>query len=226
MNGFVLIAATLVLSGCAASHQEHSVKKEPSSSVVSNSTDITQSDRVFEGGIQGGVLGSLVGAVLDKERDDRIHASEVRYHRPKCQHGARYFDKATRTPHVDERIIYMEEGIEYCPDNAAAHNDLGLALVIWGDLPAARDHFDYALKLEPDYEPARLNLARIELVPDDEVEGAEKEGVKPQEKLWGGKPASWHRERILKNHQNSQENIERRNRWIERQNKISEQNAQ
>ena len=48
----------------------------------------------------------------------------------------------------------MRKGIRFCPNNAAAHNDLGVALELYGDHVAARIEFNRAIRLDSGYRPA------------------------------------------------------------------------
>jgi tetratricopeptide (TPR) repeat protein len=53
------------------------------------------------------------------------------------------------------------------PDFAEAHTNLGSALITQpGRLPEAIEHFEAALRANPDYAPARNNLARARQLRD------------------------------------------------------------
>lgn len=220
MKRYAIIAAISLLAGCASGEKQHA--SGHGSSIQPGPIDISKSDRVYEDGIHGGVLGSLVGAVLDKEHHDRIRASEPRYHQRRCDGGDHYFSKAAHAPYVDERVELMEQGIDYCPDNPAAHNDLGLALLLWGDLPAARNHLYRALELDSNYQPARLNLA---YVPNGYggVEMADDQGAKSGS---GGKVRYLPRQRFLEHQRDRLHHIERKERRREHIEKMIERNAQ
>ena len=45
------------------------------------------------------------------------------------------------------------------PDDPAAHNNLGAALILRGDVASAIDQFEEALRIAPGHERARRNLA-------------------------------------------------------------------
>lgn len=224
MKKYIVVTAVLILSVFApTAYQEYSATQ---TIAVAGST-VMASDRIIEedDAIIGTVLGGLVGGFLDADRDDRIHASDARYHRA-CNQGDAYFSKARQTSDLDERIAFMQEGIRHCPDNPAAHNDLGLGLMIWGDLTAARTHFAQALRIDPDYSPARINLSRIT------YPGATDQKTKQQaaqaSHAGGGKPAAGlpaHRGSWERHFQNSKEALERRNRWSQRQEKLIKQNG-
>ncbi|OIO74911.1 MAG: hypothetical protein AUJ57_01300 [Zetaproteobacteria bacterium CG1_02_53_45] len=226
MKRFIFIAATLFLASCATAHQEQSAGHErpAKKGAVTNTANShgDTSDHIVRGQIFGGVLGALAGAVLDKERDDRINPSEERFHRSSCSNGDEYFGRARYENDLDVRITLMEEGIDYCPDNPAAHNDLGLALMLWGDMDAARMHFNDALRLDPDYNPARINLSRMgydgALEQRDEQAGDEQGGS-------GSGAARPSQQRLIEHERSRKEHIERREKWDYHQNKLREKNS-
>ncbi len=158
MNRYIFIAATILLSSCATAHQERSATQGAVIGGAAGAIIGAQSDQIVEGAIIGGVLGGLAGAILAQDRDDRIYASEQRYHRRSCSRGDIYFDRARHSRDLGMRVSLMRQGIRYCPNNPAAHNDLGVALMLWGDSGAARIHFGHALRLEPRYYPAQRNM--------------------------------------------------------------------
>jgi putative PEP-CTERM system TPR-repeat lipoprotein len=53
------------------------------------------------------------------------------------------------------------------PENPVMHNLKGAALLGSGDRPAARNSFENALGLQPDFLPAHINLAQIDLLEGD-----------------------------------------------------------
>ncbi|MDR4472561.1 MAG: tetratricopeptide repeat protein [Nitrospira sp.] len=62
----------------------------------------------------------------------------------------------------EERIVSTTEKITQPTDTdaeAMRHNDLGVAFVFKGDLGQAIDEFTHALRLQPNYFAAHLNLA-------------------------------------------------------------------
>jgi len=120
-----------------------------------------QSDNVEQGAVIGGALGALAGAVIAENREKDVHASEPRYHRKSCRGGVRYFNRARRARNLDRKIELLQKGLRYCPNNPAAHNDLGVALELSGDYAAASVHFRRALRIDPDYVPAQRNLKRM-----------------------------------------------------------------
>jgi Flp pilus assembly protein TadD len=227
MKKYVFGVVILTLSACTTTtHQKHAAMQETvvdtKAVVADRAVQTNQTDRIIrEDVIIGGVLGGLVGAFLDADRGDRIHASEARYHRV-CSQGNAYFSKATQTSDLEERITFMQEGIRYCPDNPAAHNDLGLGLMLWGDLPAARAQFTQALRLDSGYNPAWINLSRIQY----KAKSGQKAGQGSNR--GGGRQGAGlapYRGNWERHYQNSAEALERRKRWSDRQKKLIKQNG-
>lgn len=159
------LAAIGMISGCATAHQERAATSGAIIGATAGAVIGAQSNRVAEGAVIGGVIGGLAGAVLAEGAEDRVVPSEPRYHRRSCARGQSYFDRAARARNLDSKIALMREGLRLCPQNPAAHNDLGVALMLRGergDYREAAAHFRHALRIDPDYVPARRNLARLE----------------------------------------------------------------
>ncbi|HEO72130.1 MAG TPA: serine protease [Candidatus Hydrogenedentes bacterium] len=60
---------------------------------------------------------------------------------------------------LDEAAKSFEQALEYAPDDASSHNDLGEACRRLGHFERAERHFRQALELRPGYIAARYNLA-------------------------------------------------------------------
>ncbi|WP_018294193.1 glycine zipper family protein [Mariprofundus ferrooxydans] len=161
MKRYLSIVAIGLLAGCSTAYQQRTATQGAVVGAATGAVIGAQSDQVVEGAVIGGVLGGLVGAMLADNRDDRIHESAPRYHRSNCGRGDIYFSRARHARELNRRIILMRQGIAYCPNNPAAHNDLGVALMLWGDSNGARMHFRQALRFDPQYYPARHNLERM-----------------------------------------------------------------
>ncbi|RMG91905.1 MAG: tetratricopeptide repeat protein [Zetaproteobacteria bacterium] len=156
----ILFAIPLLITACATPHQERTTTTGAIIGATAGAVIGSQSDRTAEGAIIGGVLGGLTGAIIGQ--DDQIHAGQARYHRTRCPGGERFFRMAQRERNMHEKIELMQKGLRYCPNNPAAHNDLGVAYMRVGNRKAAISHFRRALQLEPAYEPARRNLLRLQ----------------------------------------------------------------
>ncbi|WP_238701131.1 YMGG-like glycine zipper-containing protein [Mariprofundus erugo] len=161
MKRYLSILTISLLAGCATPYQEQTATQGAVIGAAAGAVIGAQSDQVVEGAIIGGVLGGLAGAILADDRDDRIQASAPRYHRSACGRGDIYFERARNERALERRINLMRQGIAYCPNNPAAHNDLGVALMLWGDRDRARMHFEQALRYDPHYDPARHNIERM-----------------------------------------------------------------
>jgi tetratricopeptide (TPR) repeat protein len=59
----------------------------------------------------------------------------------------------------DAAVALYQKEVGVRPGDAAAHNNLGAALLLRGDVGLAIDHFEEALRLDPGHEKARRNLA-------------------------------------------------------------------
>ncbi len=160
MTRMILLALPLLMTACATPHQERTTTAGAIIGATAGAVIGSQSDRTAEGAIIGGVLGGLTGAIIGQ--DDRIHPGQARYHRSRCPGGDRFFRMARREHNMHEKIELMQQGLRYCPNNPAAHNDLGLAYMRIGNRTAAIQHFRRALQIDPSYEPARRNLLRLQ----------------------------------------------------------------
>jgi len=161
MKQIISIAMILLLSACATSYQQRTTAQGAAIGATAGAVIGHQSGNAAEGAVIGGALGALAGAVIAEQREKGIRTSAPRYHRRACRDGVQYFDRASRAQNLDRKIKLLKKGLRYCPNNPAAHNDLGVALVLRGNERAARGHFNHALRLDPDYYPARRNLDRL-----------------------------------------------------------------
>ncbi len=161
MKQIISISVILLLSACATPYQQRTVTQGAVIGAGAGAVIGHQSGNAAEGAMIGGALGALAGAVLAEQREKGVRTSSPRYHRRACRKGVQYFDRAYRTQNLDRKIKLLKKGLRYCPNNPAAHNDLGVALVLRGNERAARGHFNHALRLDPDYYPARRNLDRL-----------------------------------------------------------------
>jgi len=161
MKQILSISMVLLLSACATPYQQRTTAQGAVIGATAGAVIGHQSGNAAEGAMIGGALGALAGAVLAEQRKKGAYASAPRYHRRACSRGAQYFDRAYRAQNLDRKIHLLRKGLRYCPNNPAAHNDLGVALVLRGDEREARNHFNHALRLDPDYQPARRNLDRL-----------------------------------------------------------------
>ncbi len=68
------------------------------------------------------------------------------------------YQSATRGS-MEQAVAYWREALRYRPEDAALHNDLGAVLARLGRVQEAIPEFETALKIDPNFEPARRNLA-------------------------------------------------------------------
>jgi len=156
------LLAVLLLAGCATERQQRAATTGAVVGATAGAVIGAQSDRTVEGAVIGGIIGGLAGAVLADDGSDNVYESEPRYHRKSCGRGEPYFRDARREKNPHRRAELLREGLHYCPNNPAAHNDLGVALVIIGRDAEARQHFNHALRLDPNYLPARRNIEHMD----------------------------------------------------------------
>jgi len=159
MKYTALIPLILLLSSCATPHQERTTTTGALIGATAGAVIGSQSDHTAEGAVIGGVIGGLAGAIIGD--DQRTHAAAPRYHRRNCPGGESYFRRAQHEHNLHEKIELMQQGIRYCPNNPAAHNDLGVAYMRLGNRQQAARHFNRALQIDPYYQPARANLNRL-----------------------------------------------------------------
>ena len=162
MKSFALMLSLLLFSGCVATHQQRTATQGAVIGGAAGAVIGAQSNRVAEGAVVGAIVGGLAGAILAEDRSNRVYASEARYHRRACNKGSHYFSRAHSARNLDRKINLMREGLRFCPNNPAAHNDLGVALVLRGNHAAARTHFGHAIRLDSSYRPAHRNLRHLQ----------------------------------------------------------------
>lgn len=166
MKRFITLLSISMISLCSASFE---VAATTEGTIVGGAVGAVagavigdQSNQAAQGAVVGAILGGLAGAVLSESSNNDVHASEKRYHRQSCRKGRHYFDQARSSRHLVRKINLMREGIRFCPNNAAAHNDLGVALELYGDHVSARIEFNRAIRLDSGYRPAHINLAHLD----------------------------------------------------------------
>jgi len=160
MKKYALFAFIALLAACATPQQERATTTGALIGATAGAVIGAQNDRMAEGAIVGGVIGGLTGALIGEQQ--RRPAPAARPHRHSgCAGGQRFFDRARHETNMHEKIELMQEGLQYCPNNAAAHNDLGVAYFRIGNHRLAARHFKRALAIDPYYEPARINLKRL-----------------------------------------------------------------
>ena len=72
---------------------------------------------------------------------------------------------------LDALLLHLDRRLEAQPAYADLRNQRGLLRVLCGDIAAARDDFEVALRANPDYAVARFNLAWLHVEHGDTVAG-------------------------------------------------------
>ncbi len=88
----------------------------------------------------------------------------VRRMRARCREGQEFYDRAFEVRKIEKQVYYLEKAAWYCPWDARAHNDLGVAYFFRDhgmDRQRAEDQFRIALYLRPDYQAPKDNLRRM-----------------------------------------------------------------
>jgi len=80
------------------------------------------------------------------------------------QQGVCDVNRAAKTGNHDDQVYYLEQAVKLCPDQARAHNDLGVAYYTRNrrhDRERAKSEFHAALRINPNYTVARNNLSHL-----------------------------------------------------------------
>jgi len=82
----------------------------------------------------------------------------------RCHEAQEFYDKAFRVESVAKQVYLLEKAAWYCPEDARVHNDLGVSYYNLGgklNKKRARDQFQMALYLRPNYKAAKKNLRKV-----------------------------------------------------------------
>jgi len=121
----------------------------------------------------GALGGYVIGSQMEKGSQSQTAAPPAAEH--KTQGGAQlssssclkaddYVSRASSSRNNDDKVYDLQEAVRLCPDNARAHNDLGVAYYTRNglhDRDRARAEFNEALRIDPGYTVARDNLKRL-----------------------------------------------------------------
>ena len=132
-----------------------------------------------KGAAIGAVGGYVLGAVLEGQEGQTSESAStpvsqtssraasqtasttVTAFRQDCSLAQDYFQRGYDASSNSDKIYYLQKGLQHCPTDARAQNDLGVAYYQRGDRhdnDRARDQFRAALRLNPNYSSARQNL--------------------------------------------------------------------
>jgi len=141
------------------------------------------------GAVGGYILGSAVGAAHSQEQREHYNGntrSKVVVHEQngsyanrqkghatikknrglnRCHEAQEFYDKAFRVKSVAKQVYLLEKAAWYCPEDARVHNDLGVSYYNLGgkiNKKRARDQFQIALYLRPNYMAAKKNLRKVD----------------------------------------------------------------
>ena len=82
--------------------------------------------------------------------------------RPRVSSGTRTVSPATSQPKIGRPEVFIAAALHLNPNNAEAHNNLGLTLLVIGRARASIPEFETALRLKPTLEIAGKNLRRAQ----------------------------------------------------------------
>ena len=101
-------------------------------------------------------------AQLKAEADALQHEREKEEkERVACNQAFSAFDAARKAKNDDEAIVRYREGLDLCPSDEVAHNELGEIYARSGRTADARIEFEAALKLNPNFARAQKNLEAL-----------------------------------------------------------------
>jgi len=100
-------------------------------------------------------LGRLAEAGTQLERVLRAQPADAAAHRD-------YGTVLGRSGRYPEAVAQLRAALAADPNDPLTHHNLGSALLALGRLPEAKAEFEAALQLQPDFAPARRELARVE----------------------------------------------------------------
>lgn len=123
----------------------------------------------------GAAIGALGGYVIGSQMDKSAQQSQpapqaqqpptaqggTQLASGDCRTADNYVNQAARNSNNDDKIYLLQEAVKLCPENARAHNDLGVAYYTRNgthDRDRARDEFNEALRIDPGYTVAQNNL--------------------------------------------------------------------
>jgi len=125
------------------------------------------------GAIGGYILGSQMEQGEKKARQEGRNEAKVQQTplssgaqlpAQNCRSADEYISRASASRNNDDKIYFLEKAVKLCPDRAQAHNDLGVAYYSRNerhDRDRARNEFNEALRINPNYTVARDNLRSL-----------------------------------------------------------------
>jgi len=93
-----------------------------------------------------------------RRQEDELAALRAEQKYQECRRAFLYFEQAQVARDPREAESRYREGLQICPDDDVAHYELGRILADAGRRGDARDEFETALKLNPNFVAAREEL--------------------------------------------------------------------
>ena len=121
-------------------------------------------------------LSGCLGKVLEKQRAEiqrqqeelkrfQQEAAALAQHRQKeqqqreaCNRAFYEYQAARQAPDPEEAVAQYRQGLQLCPDDDVAHNELGELYLQHGRLAEAITEFTEALRISPNFSRAQKNL--------------------------------------------------------------------
>jgi Flp pilus assembly protein TadD len=71
-------------------------------------------------------------------------------------------DDLAQSGNQEQAVLHYRESLVYRPDDAELHTSLGAALARLGQVNEAQSEFEAAVRIDPNFEPAKQALAAIQ----------------------------------------------------------------
>jgi len=127
-----------------------------------------------KGAVIGAIGGYVIGDQIDKAETRNPQTREETYQRGStgrsinssrnCNEADALLNQANRSQDTLYKVYLLQKAARFCPNSAQMHNDLGVAYYQRNgqyDRQRASDEFNEAIRIDPDYDVARNNLARL-----------------------------------------------------------------
>jgi len=82
--------------------------------------------------------------------------------RQECNQAFRDIEKAQKAETPDQAIALYRKGLRLCPDDDVARYELGKILAKVGRRMEAKEEFEAALRINPDFKTARRELENLQ----------------------------------------------------------------
>ena len=100
---------------------------------------------------------------LKQEREQMVAARQkAAEKRETCRVAFRHFESAQAAKNPRDAVALYREGLKLCPDDDVARYELGKILAGMGRGPEAREEFEAALKINPNFQGAKKELEKLQ----------------------------------------------------------------